>query len=191
MEYHMLVAQSSVRNSLAEMFRTIIVGLGCQCRMQWWRKTSYMLNCHHIRVTWFQELVEYCKYLRIEHLEATNAIHHPFQSLSIKIKYFHKTNTKLMKFQVFKIFFMQYNPCWICWSWTCTLWYKVECISPRLQGTFRSKFQYTHNSFNIFVFPIHTLHTQYMVAEVKCLKASLLPQQHYHGATSPVQPFTK
>jgi hypothetical protein len=30
-----------------------------------------------------------------------------------------------------------------------------------------------------------------VVAEIKCLEASLLPQQHYHGATSPVQPFTK
>ena len=78
---YMLVSNSSVLDSLAEMFRSIIMSLGCQCGMQWWRKTSNMFNCHHVRVTWFQELIQHCKYLWVEHLEATNAIHHPFQSL--------------------------------------------------------------------------------------------------------------
>jgi hypothetical protein len=57
--------------------------------------------------------------------------------------------------------------------------------------TFIRKFQYTHNSFNIFVLAIDTLHAQDVVAEIQCLKPSLLSQQHYHSATSPIQPFAK
>ena len=87
MKYHTCWSpHNSMLDSLAEMFGPIIMRLGSQCGVQWWRKTTHVLDCHHVRVARFQELIQHRKYLRVEHLEAADAIHHPFQSLSLKIK---------------------------------------------------------------------------------------------------------
>jgi len=84
-----------VLDSLAEMLGPIVMRLGGQCGVQWWRKTSYVLDCHNVRVARFQELIQHCKYLRVEHLEATDAIHHPFQSLSLKTKCYRDKGKKV------------------------------------------------------------------------------------------------
>ena len=87
MKYHTCWSpHDSVLDGLAEMLGPIIMRLGGQCGVQRWRETSHVLDCHHVRVAWFQELIQHCEYLRVEHLEAADAIHHPFKSLSLKIK---------------------------------------------------------------------------------------------------------
>ena len=127
MKYHTCWSlHNSVLDSLAEMFGPIIMRLRGQCGVQWRRKTSHVLDCHHVRVAWFQELIQHCKYLRVEHLEAAYAIHHPFQGLSLKIKCCRDKSVKyshaghaILDMQVLKLISMS----------------EVQCIGCTLAGT--------------------------------------------------------
>ena len=45
----------------------------------------------------------------------------------------------------------------------------------------------THNSLDGLVPAVNFLHPDDVVAEVKCFKSALLPEQHEHAAAGPVQ----
>lgn len=51
--------------------------------------------------------------------------------------------------------------------------------------------RYTYDSFDVFVFAVHSLDTKYMIAKVERFKSSLLAEQNNHGATCPMKTFTK